>query len=98
MCIRDSYKGEEQKKLIDEKVKELMIKFKAIGIKVKYDDNDNNRPGWKFAEYEMKGVPVRIAIGARDLEKNVVEVARRDTKEKKSISLDGLSDAVIELL
>ena len=50
---------------------------------MKYDDNDNNRPGWKFAEYEMKGVPVRLALGARDLEKNVVEVARRDTKEKR---------------
>lgn len=92
------YKGEEQKKLIDEKVKELMIKFKAIGIKVKYDDNDNNRPGWKFAEYEMKGVPVRIAIGARDLEKNVVEVARRDTKEKMTVSIDGLAEAIFVLL
>ena len=92
------YKGEEQKNLIDEKVKELMIKFKALGIKVKYDDNDNNRPGWKFAEYEMKGVPVRIAIGARDLEKNVVEVARRDTKEKMTVSLDGLAEAIHTLL
>jgi len=92
------YKGEEQKNLIDEKVKELMIKFKAIGIKVKYDDNDNNRPGWKFAEYEMKGVPVRIAIGARDLEKNVVEVARRDTKEKMTVSIDGLAEAIHVLL
>src|ERR1035437_826623 len=92
------YKGEEQKNLIDEKVKELMIKFKAIGIKVKYDDNDNNRPGWKFAEYEMKGVPVRIAIGARDLEKNVVEVARRDTKEKTTVSIDGLAEVIHVLL
>jgi prolyl-tRNA synthetase len=92
------YKGEEQKNLIDEKVKELMIKFKAISIKVKYDDNDNNRPGWKFAEYEMKGVPVRIAIGARDLEKNVVEVARRDTKEKMTVSIDGLAEAIHVLL
>jgi prolyl-tRNA synthetase len=92
------YKGEEQKNLIDEKVKDLMIKFKAIGIKVKYDDNDNNRPGWKFAEYEMKGVPVRIAIGARDLEKNVVEVARRDTKEKMTVTIDGLAEAIHVLL
>ncbi|MEJ7673881.1 MAG: proline--tRNA ligase [Chitinophagaceae bacterium] len=92
------YKGEEQKNLIDEKVKELMIKFKALGIKVKYDDNDNNRPGWKFAEYEMKGVPVRITIGARDLEKNVVEVARRDTKEKITVSIDGLADTIHVLL
>lgn len=92
------YKGDEQKNVIDEKVKELLIKFKALGIKVKYDDNDNNRPGWKFAEYEMKGVPVRIAIGARDLEKNVVEVARRDTKEKMTVSIDGLAEAIHVLL
>ena len=59
---------------------------------MKYDDNDNATPGWKFAEYEMKGVPVRVAIGARDLENNVVEVARRDTKEKKQYSLDGFPD------
>lgn len=92
------YKGDEQKNLIDSTVKDLMIKFKALGIKVKYDDNDNNRPGWKFAEYEMKGVPVRIAIGARDLEKNVVEVARRDTKEKMTVSIDGLADTIHVLL
>ena len=92
------YKGDDQKNLIDEKVKELLIKFKALGIKVKYDDNDNNRPGWKFAEYEMKGVPVRIAIGARDLEKNVVEVARRDTKEKMTVSIDGLAETIHTLL
>jgi prolyl-tRNA synthetase len=92
------YKGDEQKNLIDAKVKDLMTKFKAIGIKVKYDDNDNTRPGWKFAEYEMKGVPVRIAIGARDLEKNVVEVARRDTKEKMTVSIDGLAEAIHVLL
>ena len=63
-----------------------------MGIRVKYDDNDNNRPGWKFAEYEMKGVPVRMAFGARDLEKKVVEVARRDTKEKTSVALDGIAN------
>ncbi|MBA3674701.1 MAG: proline--tRNA ligase [Chitinophagaceae bacterium] len=92
------YKGDEQKNLIDEKVKELMIKFKALGIKVKYDNDDHNRPGWKFAEYEMKGVPVRIAIGARDLEKNIVEVARRDTKDKMAVSIDGLADTIHVLL
>ena len=92
------YKGEEQKKLVDDKVKELLIQFKALGISVKYDDNDNNRPGWKFAEYEMKGVPIRIAIGARDLEKNVVEVARRDTKEKNTVNLDGLANTMLVLL
>jgi len=92
------FKGEEQKQLIDEKVTALMQQLKAAGISVKYDDNDNNRPGWKFAEHEMKGVPVRIAIGARDLANNVVEVARRDTKEKMSFSMDGLSDQIIALL
>jgi prolyl-tRNA synthetase len=65
---------------------------------VKFDDNDNSRPGWKFAEYEMKGVPVRIAIGARDLGNNVVELARRDTKEKSTVSLDGLTERVSNLL
>src|SRR5688572_25868957 len=75
------YKGLEQKAVIDAKVAELLADMKSMGISVKYDDSDNSRPGWKFAEYEMKGVPVRIAIGPRDLEKNVVEVARRDTKE-----------------
>jgi len=92
------YKGDEQKKIIDGEVHTLVNSLKAAGVSVKYDDNDNNRPGWKFAEYEMKGVPVRIALGARDLENNVAEVARRDTKEKKSISLDGLSDAIVQLL
>ncbi|MCW3091305.1 MAG: prolyl-tRNA synthetase, archaeal/eukaryal type [Ferruginibacter sp.] len=92
------FKGQEQKQLIDEKVSVLLQQLKAAGISVKYDDNDNNRPGWKFAEYEMKGVPVRIAIGARDLANNVVEVARRDTKEKMSFSIDGLSGQVITLL
>jgi prolyl-tRNA synthetase len=92
------FKGEEQKQQIDEKVNALMKELKAAGIAVKYDDNDNNRPGWKFAEYEMKGVPVRIAIGARDIANKVVEVARRDTKEKKSYSIDGLAQNIIALL
>ena len=92
------FKGEEQKQQIDEKVNALIKELKAAGIAVKYDDNDNNRPGWKFAEYEMKGVPVRIAIGARDIANNVVEVARRDTKEKKSYSIDGLAQNIINLL
>ena len=92
------FKGDEQKQLIDEKVLGLIKELKAADISVKYDDNDNNRPGWKFAEYEMKGVPVRIAIGARDIANNVVEVARRDTKEKMSFSMDGLSQQIIQLL
>ncbi|MDZ4793248.1 MAG: proline--tRNA ligase [Bacteroidota bacterium] len=92
------YKGEEQKALIDARAKEIMANLKNLGVRVKYDDNDNNRPGWKFAEYEMKGVPVRLALGARDLEKNVVEVARRDTKEKMIVGLDGIAQYVDGLL
>jgi prolyl-tRNA synthetase len=92
------YKGDEQKALIDAKAKEIMANLKNLGVRVKYDDNDNNRPGWKFAEYEMKGVPVRLALGPRDLEKNVVEVARRDTKEKKVVGLDGIAQYVDGLL
>jgi prolyl-tRNA synthetase len=71
--------------------------LKKAGISVKYDNTDN-RPGWKFAEYEMKGVPVRIALGARDIENNVAEVARRDNKTKQSVSLDGLTATISNLL
>jgi prolyl-tRNA synthetase len=92
------YKGNEQKAQIDEKVREIMQGLKDKGIRVKYDDNDNARPGWKFAEHEMKGVPVRIAIGARDLQNNVAEIARRDTKEKQSVSLDGITAHIENLL
>jgi prolyl-tRNA synthetase len=92
------YKGDEQKAKIDEKVLAIVAELKQAGIRVKYDDSDNQRPGWKFAEYEMKGVPVRIAIGARDLENNVAEVARRDTKLKTSLSLDGLTPQISALL
>ncbi len=92
------YKGDEQKAMIDEKVQAIVANLKALGISVKYDDSDNARPGWKFAEYELKGVPVRMAIGARDLEKNVVEIARRDTKEKMTVSMDGIESYIKELL
>src|SRR5215217_1034613 len=92
------YKGDDQKEQISAKAKEIMQQLRSLGISVKYDDNDNNRPGWKFAEYELKGVPVRIALGARDLQNGVAEVARRDTKEKASVSLDGLADHVKNLL
>jgi prolyl-tRNA synthetase len=92
------YKGEESKPVIDSKANEIVKQLKALGISVKYDNNDNSRPGWKFAEYELKGIPVRIAMGLRDIENNVVEVARRDTKEKSSISIDGLAPAIVQLL
>jgi prolyl-tRNA synthetase len=92
------FKGEEQKALLDEKVHAMVASFKAAGIRVKYDDSDNQRPGWKFAEYELKGVPVRIAVGPRDLENNQVEIARRDTKEKTTVSMDGITATVAQLL
>jgi prolyl-tRNA synthetase len=92
------YKGEEQKKVIDERVLNIVDDLKKSGVRVKYDDSDNARPGWKFAEHELKGVPVRLAIGARDLEQNVIEVARRDTKEKATVSLDGIASHVRQLL
>jgi prolyl-tRNA synthetase len=91
------FKGDEQLKMIDEKLLPIIDALKANGIRVKYDNNDNNRPGWKFAEYEMKGVPVRVAIGSRDIENGVAEVARRDTKEKTSIALNNLVQHIIEL-
>jgi len=92
------YKGEEQKKIIDEKIIPIIDDFKALNISVKYDYDDSRRPGWKFAEYELKGVPVRIAIGLRDLENNVAEVSRRDNKTKELVSLDGLANTVMVLL
>ena len=92
------FKGEEQKALLDEKVHAMVASFKAAGIRVKYDDSDNQRPGWKFAEYELKGVPVRIAVGPRDLENNQVEIARRDTKEKTIVSMEGITETVAQLL
>jgi prolyl-tRNA synthetase len=92
------YKGEEQLNAIYEKMEPLIKGLKAKGVSVKFDDDDSARPGWKFAEYELKGVPVRIAVGARDLENNKVEVARRDTLSKESVSLDGLEGYLVDLL
>lgn len=81
------YKGEEQLARITEVVDKLVGELKGLGISVKFDDRDTHKPGWKFAEYELKGVPVRIAMGNRDLENGTVEIARRDTKEKNTIAL-----------
>jgi prolyl-tRNA synthetase len=92
------YKGPEQKALVDEKAHGIMADLKKQGISVKYDDADNTRPGWKFAEYELKGVPVRIAIGPKDIENGVVEIARRDTKEKSSVPAEGLIGYIQQLL
>ena len=92
------YKGDDTKPAIDAKANSIVESLKKAGIRVKYDNNDNNRPGWKFAEYEMKGVPIRLALGTRDMENNVIEIARRDTKEKKTISLDNITDNVVRML
>jgi prolyl-tRNA synthetase len=92
------HKGDEQKALIDARVHALMAELRGMGLSVRYDDADNARPGWKFAEHELKGVPVRIALGARDLQNNVAEVARRDTGEKSSVALEGLAAHVRDLL
>ncbi|HPI54836.1 MAG TPA: proline--tRNA ligase [Chitinophagaceae bacterium] len=92
------YKGDDSKAAIDAKATEIMNGLKQLGIKVKYDNSDHTRPGWKFAEYEMKGVPVRIAIGSKDLENKQVEVARRDTKEKQFFPMDNLVENIHELL
>ncbi|MBR4708936.1 MAG: proline--tRNA ligase, partial [Bacteroidaceae bacterium] len=83
---------------IDEKAEALMKELKALGISVKYDNADNKRPGFKFADYELKGVPVRIVLGARDLEQGVVEVMRRDTLEKENQPLEGLAQRTKALL
>ena len=92
------YKNEEQLKRIDAKANEISSKLKAMGISVKYDNADNRRPGFKVADYELKGVPVRLVMGSRVLDNNSVEVMRRDTLEKNSVTLDGIEDFVKKLL
>ena len=92
------YKNEEQLAAISEKVTEITTKLKALGISFKFDNNDNKKPGWKFAEYELKGVPVRLAMGARDLENGTVEVARRDNLTKETVSIEGVEAYIDQLL
>ena len=92
------YKGQEQMEEIVAKCQAVADELKAAGIRVKLDDDDTKRSGWKFAEYELKGVPLRIAMGPRDLEKGTCELARRDTKTKDFVSLDGLAARVREQL
>lgn len=92
------YRNDEQLDAISEKVSEIITKLKAKGITVKYDKSDNRKPGWKFAQYELKGVPVRLAIGPRDLENGTVEVARRDTLTKSVIEIDGIDEYIENLL
>ncbi|AAQ66092.1 prolyl-tRNA synthetase [Porphyromonas gingivalis W83] len=92
------YRNEEQLAQIDEKATQITQALRAKGISVKYDNSDNKKPGWKFAEYELKGIPVRLAMGARDLENNTIEIARRDTLTKETVGLDGIEETVATLL
>ena len=92
------YRSDEEKASIVAKFEEWEVLLKAKGISFKIDDDDNRRPGWKFAEYEVKGVPVRLALGPRDMANNVVEVARRDTKEKTVVSMEGIEEFIENLL
>ncbi|MBE9598715.1 proline--tRNA ligase [Pedobacter sp. MC2016-24] len=92
------YKTEEELKNISGFADELIAKLKRMGVSVKYDDRDTQRPGFKFAEYELKGVPIRIAVGGRDMENGTVEVARRDTREKQTVTQDGLEIYLVQLL
>lgn len=92
------YKGEEQLDQISEKVKTIKAELEAAGVSVKYDNRDTHKPGWKFNEYELKGVPLRIGIGPRDLENGTVELARRDTLSKEMVSMDDLTSIVQQRL
>jgi len=92
------YKTEEEFNKISEKVKSIKEKLEAKGISVKFDNRDTHKPGWKFAEYELKGIPVRLAIGPRDMENNTLEVSRRDTLEKEIKSQDGIEEYIVSLL
>ncbi|MDA3929405.1 MAG: proline--tRNA ligase [Prolixibacteraceae bacterium] len=92
------YRSEEQLNAITEKVDVIIEKLKARGISVKFDFSDAKKPGWKFAEYELKGVPVRLAVGPRDLENGTIEVARRDTLTKEVVNVDGIDQYIEDLL
>ena len=92
------FKGDEQHNAISAKLQPVIDKLLEIGISVKYDDSDNKRPGFKFADYELKGVPVRLVMGGRDLENNTIEIMRRDTLEKENVSFDGIVERVKGLL
>ncbi|MCM1005309.1 MAG: proline--tRNA ligase [Prevotella sp.] len=92
------YKNEEQRNAISARVQLIVENLEKSGISVKYDDADNRRPGFKFADYELKGVPVRLAIGARDLDNGTVELMRRDTLEKETLLLDGIEEHIAKLL
>jgi len=92
------YRNEEQLATVTEKVDVIIEKLKAKGISVRFDNSDNKKPGWKFAEYELKGVPVRLGMGPRDCENGTVEVARRDTLTKEVVEVEGVEDYIEQLL
>lgn len=92
------YKGDEQLAAIGEKADQIQRTLKDKGISFKFDNRDNYRPGWKFAEYELQGIPIRLAMGPRDMENNTIEVARRDTKTKELVSLDKIGEHIAALL
>jgi prolyl-tRNA synthetase len=92
------YKLPEQLEKITERAKSIKTDLEKAGFSVKYDDRENNKPGWKFAHYELKGVPVRIAIGPRDLENSTVEIARRDTLDKETIPMKDVTAYITKLL
>ncbi len=96
--MRSIYRSAEGLQQITAKVEGIVEALKAKGISVKYDDRDTQKPGWKFADYELKGVPVRLAIGERDLQNDTVEVARRDTLTKETIAVAGIEEYVAQLL
>ena len=94
------YRGEAELEKISVKAKEIMAELRKAGVSVKYDDRDTHKPGWKFAEYELKGVPVRIALGPRDLENGTIEIARRDNLSKETFELESqpIADKITALL
>ncbi|MGM9838903.1 MAG: proline--tRNA ligase [Sodaliphilus sp.] len=92
------YRSQEQLDAVDAKVAPIVENLKKQGISVKYDNADNKRPGFKFADYELKGVPLRLVLGARDIENGTIEVMRRDTLEKETVAIDGIEDYVVKLL
>ena len=91
-------KNAEQLKAISDKLAPVIEKLTELGVSVKFDDSDNKRPGFKFADYELKGVPVRLVMGGRDLENNTIEIMRRDTLEKENVSFDGIVERVTAML
>ena len=92
------YRNEDQLKEINKSVDSLKLLLEEKGVSVKYDSRDTHKPGWKFAEYELKGVPIRLALGMRDLENGTIEIARRDTLEKETVSIKGVENKIVMLL